>query len=81
MKLLLVPLLLVNLNAYAVKGPVAPEPQNTSVNPTAINKNSSELKPLGNVELRPSYKSLSGEFHSEDSAFLGVQFNNNNSIV
>ena len=36
---------------------------------------------LGAVEVRPSYKSLVGEFHSEDSALLGYQFNKNNSVV
>jgi hypothetical protein len=39
----------------------------------------SESSVLGAVEVRPSYKSLVGEFHSEDSALLGYQFNKNNS--
>jgi len=81
MKLFLIPLLLVNLTTYAVKGPVAAEPQNAALNRESLKKNSFEFKPLGNLEIRPSYKSLSGEFHSEDSAFLGVQLNSNDSIV
>jgi hypothetical protein len=36
---------------------------------------------LGSLEVRPSYKSIVGEFHSEDSAVLGYQFNKNNSLV
>lgn len=36
---------------------------------------------LGLLEVRPSYKSLVGEFHSEDSAVLGYQFNKDCSVV
>lgn len=34
-------------------------------------------KVLGAFEIRPSYKSMMGEFHSEDSAILGYQFSPN----
>jgi len=34
-------------------------------------------KILGAFEIRPSYKSMMGEFHSEDSAALGYQFSRN----
>jgi hypothetical protein len=44
-------------------------------------QNSSDQKVLGTLEFRPSYRSLVGEFHSENSAILGYQFNKEVSLV
>lgn len=71
-------ILAVNLSAYAVKGP---QPSETTQNAQVIINPSNDAKLLGVAELRPSYKSLSGEFHSENSAVLGYQFNKNDSLV
>ena len=51
-----------------------------SVN-TKVSESIEDSRVLGAVEVRPSYKSNQGEFHSEDSAWLGYQFNKNNSTV
>ncbi len=65
---------------FSAQGPATPNPIGVSSN-QAFSGVSSDFKVLGNFEVRPSYKSNLGEFHSEDSALLGYQFNKNNNVV
>lgn len=51
-----------------------------SVN-TKVSESIEDSRVLGAVEVRPSYKSRLGEFHSEDSGVLGYQFTRDTSAV
>lgn len=81
MRFFVLAICLLNSISYAVKGPVAPESAKTLAQTQNITSSGNETKLLGSAEIRPSYKSQMGEFHSEDSVFLGYQFNRDNSVV
>jgi len=74
--------LLISSVVFSATGP-APYETDQSVNKTQFGSSttSNKSKILGNFEARPSYRMLVGEFHSEDSATLGYQFDQKNSVV
>jgi len=53
----------------------------TTLTSEGLMPSSSDSKIIGSLEIRPSYRSNLGEFHSEDSLFLGYQFNKTNNLV
>jgi hypothetical protein len=68
-------LLLMTSVVFSATGPASSE-TSQAVNQSQVGSSSptNNSKILGTFEVRPSYRSLVGEFHSEDSATLGYQF-------
>ena len=86
MKWKLFPLLIILSNSYMFSVCAEPRPSTSQEKPAARqNINSvaaaADARVLGSVEVRPSYKSMLGEFHSEDSAVLGYQFTRDTSAT
>src|SRR5688572_30145584 len=54
--------------------------EDTTTSVTTVTTTPSDAKIMGGVELRPSWRSLTGEVYSEDYAQLGYQFDKNTQV-
>jgi hypothetical protein len=70
-----------SMRSLIVSALLAPLALFAATSTTAVSTTASDAKMIGIAELRPSYGSVLGEFHTENNAILGYQFSKDTNLV